>query len=234
LKTVLITSLTILFCFKAAAQSNYNKLSIGAGGGLTQSFTDIGSNDFAPAAYGNVEYFMTPFLSLGSELQVGKIKAGNPDTDPHGRAFVNSYKALKFGGKVYLGAVTDFERSTFLNAVKWAYLGLQGGIVSNTMTSIERVQKRTGYRFPGKNASKDLDLALDLGISFYFPDREGKPRFAINANYQTNVTIGEGLDGYDDSPIKFKNGNPDMYNYYSIGLKYHIGILDISKRRLYR
>lgn len=53
----------------------------------------------------------------------------------------------------------------------------------------------------------------------------------MNINLQSNLTIGEGLDGYDDSPVKFKNSSPDIYNYYSVGIKYHFGPVGISKKK---
>lgn len=205
---------------------------MGAGFGITQSFTDVQSYDFSRAAYGNLEYFLTPFVSGGLEFQMGKIKGGDAATDRYGRGFVNSYKAATINGKLFLGALVDYERSAFLNAIKGGYFGLGAGLVRNWQSTIARKQKNTGYVFPGKNASTDLLLPVNLGINFYFPDRQGIPRFAINLNYQGNVTLGEGLDGYDDSPVKFDNGNPDIYNFYTIGLRYHFGLIGISKKPL--
>lgn len=232
MKTALISFLTLLLCFNAFAQSNYYKLSLGAGYGLTQSFTDIQSHDFGQSAYGTLDYFFTPFLSLGGELQSGKIKGGDPATDPHERAFVNSYKAATLNGKLYLGALVDYDRSAFLNSIKWLYAGGGAGLVRNRLTSIERIQKSTGYKFPGRSASYEMVVPLNLGINFYFPDRTGNDRFAINVNFQSNITVGEGLDGYDDSSTTFRNGFPDIYNFYTIGLRYHLGVLGLSKKSL--
>lgn len=232
MKTAFTSFLTLLLCFNAFAQTNYYKLSLGAGYGLTQSFTDIQSHDFSQSAYGTLDYFFTPFLSLGGELQSGKIKGGNAATDPHERAFVNSYKAATLNGKLYLGALVDYNRSAFLNAIRWLYAGGGAGLVRNRLTSIERIQKSTGYKFPGRSASYEMLVPLNLGINFYFPDRTGNNRFAINVNFQSNITVGEGLDGYDDSSTKFRNGFPDMYNFYTLGLRYHLGVVGLSKKSL--
>jgi hypothetical protein len=233
LKIALISFLALFLCFNAFAQTNYYKLSLGAGYGLTQSFADVESHDFGQSIYGTLDYFLTPFLSMGGELQSGKIKGGNVATDPHERAFVNSYKTATLNGKLYLGALLDDDRSAFLKAIRWLYAGGGAGIIRNNLTTIARVQKSTGYKFPGRSASYEMLIPINLGINFYFPDKTGHNRFAINLNFQSNLTLGEGLDGYDDSPTKFRNGFPDIYNYYTIGMKYHLGILGLSKKSLY-
>jgi hypothetical protein len=233
LKTTLTSLLALFLCFNASAQTNYYKLSIGAGYGFTQSFTDVDKNDFAQSAYGTLDYFLTPFLSLGGELQYGKIKASPAAHDPTQRQFTNAYKAASINGKLYLGALVDYDRSTFLNAVKWLYVGGGAGIVRNNITKVTRVNKNNGHQFPGRNASFELMVPLNAGISFYFPDKSGNHRLALNLNLQSNLTMGEGLDGYDNSSESFKDGFPDIYNFYTIGLKYHLGILGLSKRSLY-
>ncbi|MNL25237.1 hypothetical protein D3C87_1467120 [compost metagenome] len=64
-------------------------------------------------------------------------------------------------------------------------------------------------------------------------DRSGYYRYGLNLNYQSNITLGEGLDGYNNSPLKFKSGNPDIYSYVSIGLKYYFGPMGLSIKSLY-
>ncbi|WP_285059733.1 outer membrane beta-barrel protein [Pedobacter ginsengisoli] len=233
MKTALTSFLALFLCFNAFAQTNFNKLSVGAGYGLTQSFTDVNKNDFAPSAYGTLDYFFTPFLSLGGELQYGKIKAGPAANDPTQRQFTNSYKAASLNARLYLGALVDYDRSNFLNAVKWLYVGGGAGIVRNNITRITRVNKSTGNDFPGRNASFELMVPINVGISYYFPSQSGNHRFALNLNLQSNLTMGEGLDGYDNSSETFKDGVPDIYNFYSIGVKYHFGLLGLSKKSLY-
>jgi hypothetical protein len=233
LKTAVISFLALFLCFNAFAQTNFYKLSAGAGYGLTQSFTDVEKNDFAPSAYATVDYFFTPFLSLGGELQYGKIKAGAAADDPAKRTFVNAYKAATLNGKLYLGALVDYDRSAFLNAMKWFYVGGGAGIVRNNITKIRRVDKSTGNDFPGKNASFEMMVPINMGISFYFPSQSGNRKLAVNLNIQSNLTVGEGLDGYDNSSETFKDGFPDIYNFYSIGVRYHFGVLGLSKKSLY-
>jgi hypothetical protein len=233
MKKVSTILIALLLCMNVMAQSNFHKLSIGGGIGYTHSFTDLQKHDFDLAGYGTLDYHFTPFFSLGGELQKGQIVGGSVESDPNERQFVNSYMSAKIVGKIALGAFIDYNRNTFSNFAKDLYIGTGAGIIRNRMKSIARIQGSTGYVFPGKDLSNDIVFPFDLGLNIYFNSYSGYPRVAININLQTNVTIGEGLDGYDDSPVKFKNSNPDIYNYYSVGIKYHFGPIGISRKSLY-
>lgn len=238
MKTTFISFLALLFCMNVVhGQSNFYKLSLGAGYGATQSFTDLRKHGFDYAGYGTADFFFTPFISIGGEFQMGQIRGGDIKTDPNEREFVNKYKAATINGKLYLGALVNYKQSKFINAVKWFYAGAGAGLVHNNVDRVvvkpSTVNSGNPYEFPGKAASTDLLIPLNVGVNFYFPDYGGRPRFGINVNYQTNITLGEGLDGYDDSPIKFSNGNPDIYTYVSVGLRYNFGFIGMSARSIY-
>lgn len=233
LKPILTSLLALLICLNANAQSNFHKMTIGAGAGLTQSFADLAKHDFGLSGYGTFDYNFTPFLSLGFEGQVGEVNGGDVFTDPNSRQFINSYKAFSLNGKLSLGALINYGRTGFSNVIKGLYAGAGAGIIMNKMRFVVREKPEDGYIFPGKDSSKDLMIPLNLGINFNFPDRYGYYKFGINVNYQSNITLGEGLDGYDDSPLKFKSGNPDIYNYFSVGLRYHFGTVGLSTKTLY-
>lgn len=232
MKAVLLSFFVILLYSEALAQTNYHKLGIGGGGGFTQSFTDVSSHDFAPAIYGTLDYFLTPFLSLGGELQMGKVKANAAPDDAGKRMFTNSYKAASVNGKVALGALLDDQQGAFLNAIRWMYIGAGGGVIHHNMVKIRRVDPRTADKFPGKDHSNELMIPLNAGFSYYFSDAYGKPKFGINVNFQKCITLGEGLDGYDDSAINFESGSPDNYNFFSIGLRYQFGPVSVSRKSL--
>jgi hypothetical protein len=233
MKKVSALFIALLLYLTTMAQSNFHKLSIGGGIGYTHSFTDVQKHDFDLAGYGTLDYHLTPFISIGGELQKGQIVGGSMETDPNGRQFVNAYMAGTINGKIALGAFIDYNRNSFSNFAKDIYVGAGAGVVRNRMKSVVRVREEPYYVFPGATNSNDIVFPLNLGMNFYFKSYSGFPRFAININLQTNVTIGEGLDGYDDSPVKFKNSNPDIYNYYSVGVKYHFGPIGISRKSLY-
>jgi hypothetical protein len=234
MKKVSTTVIALLLCMNVMAQSNFYKISIGGGIGYTHSFTDVKKHDFDLAGYGTLDYHFTPFFSLGAEIQKGQIVGGSIETDPFERQFINSYAAATINTKVALGAFINYNSGYFSNFAKDVYLGVGAGIIRNRMKSVVRFQESNPlYRFPGDNYSNDIVLPFNLGTNIYFRSFSGFPRLAININLQTNVTIGEGLDGYNDSSEKFKNSSPDIYNYYSVGVKYHFGPVGISKKSLY-
>ena len=214
----------------AYGQSNYYKLGIGGGAGITQSFTDVKIHGKAQAYYGTLDYFFTPYLSLGLEGQLGKLKGGDRVLDYHKREFTNSYKAATLNAKVYLGALTDkgYQTSALANFFRGAYFGAGVGLLVNNMTDIVRVQPAGGiftggYVFPGVNQSKEILLPANLGINFYINDNYGFERFVINVNLQGSMSLGEGMDGYDDTSAIFKNKSPDIYTFASVGLKFRFG-----------
>lgn len=233
MKSLLTPLFALLLCLTAKAQSNFYKMTIGASAGITQSFADLEKQDYGSAGSATFDYYFTPFLSLGFEGQMGELRGGDIHTDPNNRQFINGYKAFNFNGKIALGALIDYNRSGFSNVIKGLYVGAGAGVIMNKMKLIVREKPSDGYIFPGMDNSKDLLVPLNLGINFNFPNRYGHYRYSINVNYQANLTLGEGLDGYDDPPIKFKSGDPDIYSYISIGLKYHFGPMGLSTRTLY-
>lgn len=233
------TTLTILllsFSLGLAAQSNFYKFSVGAGGGVTQSFADLQKHDFGIAGYVVADYLFTPFVSLGLEIQAGEINGGDKNTDKDHRQFINSFKAVTANGKLYLGALTDYEHNGFLNAIKGLYAGAGLGIIQNNVKNVRIKPYPNGtidansYVFPGLDKSKEVLIPLNLGINFYIPDREGAYRYVINFNYQANVSLGEGLDGYDDSSVRLVNGKPDVYTYFSLGIRYNFGSIGLSRK----
>jgi hypothetical protein len=233
MKIVSTTVIALLLCMNVLAQSNFYKLSVGAGLGYTHSFADLQKHDFDLAGYGTLDYHFTPFFSIGGELQKGQIVGGSVQTDPNQRQFLNTYTAATLNGKLALGTFIDYDRNSFSYYAKDLYVGAGAGVIFNKMKSIARYQESTGYKFPGKDYSNDIVFPFNLGLNVYFKSYSGYPRLALNVNLQTNITIGEGLDGYDDSPVKFKNSNPDIYNYYSVGIKYHFGPVGLSRKSLF-
>jgi hypothetical protein len=235
LKRILISTILFALTFRSFAQSNFYKLSIGAGAGFTQSFTDVKKHDFGVAGYGTLDYLFTPYLSLGLEFQKGEINGGNIQSDPYNRQFINSYQAVSVNGKISLGQFIDFDYNSLSDKFRGLYLGSGIGFVQNKMKGINRrsLTDPTIY-YPGENASKDIYLPLNLGLNLFFPDRDGFYRYVLNINCQSNITLGEGLDGYDDSMERHRSGNPDIYAFYSAGIKYNFGKIGLYKKPLHR
>lgn len=235
------TILTVIFLLLinfSFAQSNFFKWSAGFGAGPNYSKTDVVKGSWGHTAYGEVNHYLTPFVSLGIEAQYGLVQGGDIRTDPHNRQFVNEYSSLSFNFKIALGELIDFERSVILDNIKGIYGGIGLGAIKNNLTDIVRYKPLwatydPGYGpFPGMDKTTNLWVPLNLGYNYYIYDGYGYARFAINLNLQSNFTFGEGLDGYDDSSVKFKNYSPDIYNTYSFGFKYFFGNTRIYRRTL--
>nr|WP_068886891.1 outer membrane beta-barrel protein [Pedobacter panaciterrae] len=212
MKTTFISLLALLLCLTATAQSNFYKLSLGGGAGLTQSFTDYEKHKFGKTIYGVGEFFFTPFISLGGEGQIGRIKG--EDNDLSKKSFLNSYKSLTINGKLYMGAIIDYKRNAFSNTIKGLYLGAGlGGILNNV----------SGAKPP---KTKDIIVPVNLGYTYYFPDRSGYYRYGINVNYQSTVSLDGGIDGLETS-------HTDLYTYFSLGIRYQFGPMGLSRKTLY-
>ena len=233
MKTITTACLALLLCTTATAQSNFYKMSFGGGLGVTTSYADVERHRKAFAGNLVFDYYFTPFISLGVEGQMGEVAGGDIDTDPYHRQFINQFKAFAFTGKVALGAVTDYEHNNFLDNIKGLYIGSGVGLIQNKMTGIVRRDPVTDAYYPGSDESKDLRIPINLGIDFFFPNKYGQTRLLLNVNYQGNIILGEGLDGYDDSSRRFRSGSPDIYTFLSIGLRYQFGQIGLSKKSFF-
>jgi len=210
--------MVLLFAKFSSAQYNFYRFSVGVGGGVTKCFGDIETYQrFSPSSNFTLDYFFTPFVSAGLEIQKGTISAGDSIRDTHKRFFKNSYTSITAGGKIQLGQIVNTDFSNFLYAVRGLYVGTGVGIIKNNQVEIMRHR-------PGDDKSMEIVIPANIGFNFNFNDRWGYIRFIASLNHQFNVTLGEGLDGYNDPPKDFKNRNPDMYGYTTIGIKYLFGL----------
>lgn len=240
MKRVSLLTLLIAAAFTCFAQSNFYKFSIGGGAGITQSFTEVNKHDFGLAGYGTIDYLLTPFISIGLEGQKGEINSGDYHTDPLNRQSTNSYLAGSVNGKIALGEFADYRRDGLARALKGLYLGAGIGAIRNSTKSIVNnpVYAGGGNGQPqylvAANSDKEIFFPLNLGINFYFADRDDFYRYVLNFNYQANITLGEGLDGYDETSRTFKTGNPDIYTFFSVGLKYNFGKMGLSRKTFRR
>ena len=157
--------------------------------------------------------------------------------DKYGRQYTNSYKALVLHGDFQLGAAIDYEGSWVLKLVKNFYGGTGIGFISNT-NKVQRtnVYPQNGpltYVFPGKDNSLDIMVPFRFGYEFKIFDSYDEPGMAIDIGYVHNFAFGEGLDGYNDPPTKFKNNATDQYTQIVIGFKYFFGNV-VSYNKLIR
>lgn len=229
-KLLLVIIFALIPCY-IFGQANFYLLDIGVSGGVTYPFTDVPKGSITPAMTVNFDYYINPFITAGLEVQTGKI-TNSGKSDPHLRRFTNSYQSLVLNGKVRLGLFTNFYYDEFLYAVKGFYIGTGFGVIKNKMTKINRIKPDgSGYVFPGQDNSDNLVIPLNIGIDFYFFDNWGFPRYILNLNLQHNLTLNEGLDGYNDPP-PFNNRYPDYYGFFTVGFKYTFGPQGLSRKTI--
>lgn len=232
-KSVVIIALLLFFSKISIAQLSYNysNFSIGAGGGLARASADLAKETNKYAFFINGNYNLSPFTTLTAELQIGKLAGGDPKSDQHTRAFVNSYKAILFYTDLQLGEYIDYRDRKLLNVLKNFYAGTGFGAIHNQMSFVQRTSlNNPGYIFPGEDSSTELMLPVRLGYEFKFYDYYHEPKIRLSLTYQQNWVYGEGLDGYNDPPGTFKNYHVDRYSLFSVGLRYGFGI-PISYRK---
>ena len=224
MKKYLLVFTISLFFIKSFGQYNYYRLSVGGSFGTNVAFADLNKKRPAQTLAFNLDYNLTPFMSVGFEYQNGTLAGGDKENDPHLRYFKNSYSSFTAGGKVQLGQVVDFESNNFLYAIRGLYGGIGVGIIKNNLKDIVRVKPTDGWVFPGTSKSTGIAVPINAGINFNLLDRWGYTRYIFNINYQFNVTTGEGLDGYNDASRGGAFSNiPDMYGVASVGIKVCFG-----------
>jgi hypothetical protein len=230
---IILTSILLTFSLSVLAQSRFYKFSIGGGAGFTKSYADLHEHNYGEAIYGTADFFFTPFLSLGVEAQNGTVKGGQSNQDPSGLRFTNSYRSATLNGKVFLGTFINYQRSSFLEQIKGLYVGAGVGLLQNRVFDLKRNDRNEPDRVYQPFTNEAI-IPMSLGFNYYRPNRYGHYRYVVNLNYQSNITLGEGLDGYDSSTIRYKNGNPDVYTYLTLGLKYNFGPIGLSKKTFKR
>jgi len=236
LRTTYITLLLVFIESFSFAQSNYFKMSYGFGGGMNKSYTDVYQGDYGKIIYGVFDYHVTPFITMGLEGQYGRIKGGIAVKDPSGRWFVNKYSSLTANLKLMLGELVNYNQGGLLYNMRGIYLGVGLGAINNNISNIARYPPKTSIsnnsRFEGEDKSVNLVLPINLGFNYYIKDNYGYMRYVINVNAQSNITFGEGLDGYSESRLRSNNAYPDMYNSVTVGFRYMFGSVRSYRKTL--
>lgn len=237
IKFSIVTTAFLLIVNFCSAQSNYFKLSAGLGVGPNYSFTDVYEGSLGYTVYGTLDINLTPFVTAGLEIQKGTVRGGDLTTDRYNRQYTNHYSAVSANFKFMLGEIVDYDRSDFLYTIRGLYAGAGLGVINNKIVNIVRYRPSfsddPGYGpFPGKDKSTNLVVPFNLGINIFLNDSYGYMRYVVTLNAQSNYTFGEGLDGYNDPPSKFRNDSPDVYNVYSVGVKYFFGNIKVYRKTL--
>lgn len=222
---------------KAQSGFNYYEWGVGAGVSYGKAEADLKKHDYHPAFNLNFVYNYSPFLPITAELQKGTFSGGGPTRaeDFSGRYFTNSYVSFNLHADLQAGEIMDYADSWFLDRVKNFYVGTGIGFIYNKMTNIQRYNRfpeNDAHVYPDplstegfRGADKGLNLIfpIRLGYEFKIFDDYDQPRYGIDIGIQHYYDIGEGIDGYNDDPKKYKNNALDQYTFITVGFKYNFG-----------
>lgn len=230
MKRIYIFLLCALAGLQASAQSNFYKYSVGAGGGATVGYGDLRGQSLSPAAYGTAEFYFTPYVSMGVEGQLGRIKGG--DTTANFANYNNKYKAGSLYARLAAGAFMNhtYRHTTLKKLIRGVYVGTGIGLIRNDIVERYPTVNVNPRVDQGKRHSWDALVPLNVGLNYGISERNGYERFVINLNFQGNLTLGEGMDGFDRNPLFSRKTSNDIYTFSSIGIKYKFGPVGYFKR----
>lgn len=213
-----------IFCLTiGTASAQFSRpVSVGAGAGVSYNLTDLANVEANFAFYGEVDYLITPFISVGLHGEKGKLSGNGHNSD-----FENNYYAGNVNGKVrlgqFLGRADNYsnytlQTNTLSRVLSNVYVGAGAGVVKN------RIKRNIAPTYADAVTNQGGELAEDLGeIHFVLPLNVGVdipfgrtlygPQWAINVNYQHTLTFNDNLDGV-------VNNNNDQYGFVTLGVKY--------------
>lgn len=226
MKKLLLVFLLIITT-KVVKSQIYNFARLGAGASVssTYPYADLARGNFGYAASVTGYFNISPYLPLGLELQSGQVSGGSNDLDINTRKYKNRYFAAVVHGDVFVGQIFDYAYSDIMHFLKDFYVGTGVGLIRNNIVDVQRVKLNSNppYTFPGVDHSMNLLVPLRIGYEFKLYNSFGDQNCGINIGYTHNITWGEGLDGYNDPPTRFKNNLPDQYGQIVLGVKFNFG-----------
>ena len=218
---------------KAQIGYNYKEFGMALDVFYERGYTNVQRQDYHTGQSISFVYNYSPYVPLTAELQFGTLSGGGltPKLDKYGRMYTNHFEGLILHGDLQLGEIIDYSESYFNSAIKGLYFGSGAGAIFNGNT-VQRTNVIAAngvtsgpnvYVFPGSNSSINLTIPLRFGYEFKIFNEYDEPYMAINIGYIHNLVFGEGLDGYDDPPSKFKNNATNQYSQIVVGVKFNFG-----------
>lgn len=222
-KKLLFTFFVAFSLIIETASAQFSRpISIGAGAGGVFALTDLSNDGAKFAFYGEADYLITPFLSVGLHGEKGKLTGSGYNSE-----FENSYYAANVNGKIRIGQFLEnsenysyytLRASTLSRIISNIYVGAGAGALKN------RIKRQLDPTYASNIVDSGGEIAEDRsGIHFVIPLSVGVdipfgrtlygPQWAINVNYQHTLTTNDNLDG-------IINSNKDQYGFVSLGVKY--------------
>jgi len=211
--TTLMVALLPLFSF---AQQNFERFSLGLGGGITRNSGDLASSSSKSLLTGNADYFLSPYIQTGLELQTGKISA-----ESNSSVYQNSFTSVLWINKIHAGQFMRLRevpikwRAVMVNTLKGLYTGAGIGA---TLTSQKNISGVNALQESRKNSSIGAVVPITFGL-----DNSGfNERFITGIAYQGHFALSDKFDGYASSGT-----NKDYYSTFVISFKMRLGPLGV-------
>jgi len=210
-------------CLATASAQFSRPISIGAGAGATYGLTDLGNSELAFAWYGEGDYLLSPFISVGLHAQKGEVNGHGFDN-----SFKNNYYAGNLNAKVRLGQFMGLPdnysnytlgASNLQRIITNVYIGAGAGLLKNRIsrnltTDYINYLSNNGGEVAENRSGIHFIVPLNIGVDIPFGRTLYGPKWAINVNYQHNLTFNDNLDGI------INKQKSDQYGFMSIGVKY--------------
>ncbi|HAU53123.1 MAG TPA: hypothetical protein DCW66_08060 [Sphingobacterium sp.] len=222
-KLLLFSFIAVCCLISSPVSAQFSKpISIGAGAGGTFNLTDLGNVESKFAFYGELDYLITPFISVGLHGEKGTLAGNGYESD-----FKNRYFAGNINGKIRIGQFLEgaknysyytLQANTLSRILSNVYVGAGAGLVKNRISRNISTLYANYLESVGGEISKDAGeihfvVPLNVGVDIPFGRTLYGPQWAINVNYQHTLTFNDNLDG-------IINKNNDQYGFVSVGVKY--------------
>lgn len=197
-------------------------ITIGAGAGAAYGLADLKNSKVGFSWYGEGDYLLSPFISVGLQAQTGKLSG-----EEFNSAFSNKYYAGNVNAKVRMGqfmglsdnysyytlAASDVQR--ILSNV---YVGAGAGLMKNSIARSVTNEYVQSIGVQGGELAEDRSgihfiVPINVGVDIPFGRTLYGPKWAVNVNYQHNLTFNDNIDG-------IVNSQNDQYGVVSVGVKY--------------
>lgn len=223
MKKILTSFVVIAGLAIGTATAQFSRpISIGAGAGVSYGLADLKNTKVNFAWYGEGDYLLSPFISVGLQAQKGELSG-----DGYNNSYTNKYYAGNLNAKVRLGQFMGLPdnysnytlgASNLQRALANIYIGAGAGLMKNRISTDFTAAYRDGIANIGGEIAEDRSgihfvVPLNIGVDIPFGRTLYGPKWAINVNYQHGLTFNDNIDG-------IINKNNDQYGVMTVGVKY--------------
>lgn len=192
----------------------YNSFEIGAGVTLNESVGDAETNGHTVSPHININYNPHLYTVITGEYQAGKLKGGDSLLTQSGRQFSNNFNAFFVKGQLQAGHLFGQSDVVLAQLASDFYIGSGIGIIFNNIKQVSRYSHHfQDYYTGGPDKSQNLLIPLRVGYDFKVLNFYKEVLFRVDAAYQHNLMLGDGMDGFEAGSSK------DILSQFSLSIK---------------